>query len=73
MEKLYQILADCCPEIDFKTENSLVSGEILDSIDLISIISDIEEGFDVSIDMEEVTPENFDSAEAIWQLIQRIK
>ncbi len=72
MEKLYEILTSCCPEIDFKQETALVTDKIIDSIDLVSIISDIEDEFGINIEMSEIAPENFDSAEAIWALIQRL-
>ena len=73
MEELLEVLANCCPAVDFRTETRLVSDKIIDSVDLVSIISDIEDAFDVSIDMEAITPENFDSAESIWALIQSLK
>lgn len=73
MEKLYEILESCCPTVDFKNETGLVSNKKIDSMDLISVISDIEEEFDISIDMDKIEPENFDSAEAIWNLIQSLK
>lgn len=73
MEKLYELLENCCPAIDFKTETQLVTNKVIDSVDLISIISDIEEEFDVSIEMDQIEPANFDSAQAIWDLIQSLK
>lgn len=73
MEKLYELLENCCPAIDFKTETRLVTNKVIDSVDLISIISDIEEEFDVSIEMDQIEPANFDSAQAMWELIQSLK
>lgn len=72
MDKLYEILSACCPTVDFKTQKELISGKIIDSIDLVSIISDIEEEFDISIDITEIDAENFDSAESIWKLIESL-
>lgn len=73
MEKLCELLENCCPAIDFKTETRLVTNKVIDSVDLISIISDIEEEFDVSIEMDQIEPANFDSAQAMWELIQSLK
>ncbi|MDO4475250.1 MAG: acyl carrier protein [Lachnospiraceae bacterium] len=73
MDKLLEILAENCPTVDFDVEKELITAKVIDSIDLVSIISDIEDAFDISIDMEEIEPENFDSVEAIWALIQKLQ
>lgn len=73
MDKLFEILQNCCPTVDFKTEKNLITGKVIDSIDLVSIISDIEDEFDISIEMEQIEPENFDDVDAIWKLIQKLK
>ena len=73
MEKLLEILKNCCPTVDFENEKQLVSGKVIDSMDLVAIISDIEDEFDVSIDIVDIDPVNFDSVEAIWALIQSLK
>ena len=73
MDKLFEILQNCCPTVDFKTEKNLITGKVIDSIDLVSIISDIEDEVDISIEMEQIEPENFDDVDAIWKLIQKLK
>lgn len=73
MEKLMSLLSNCCPTVDFQTEKDLVSGKVIDSMDLIAIISDIEEEYGISIEMDKIEPENFDSVDAIWELINSIK
>ena len=70
MEELLEILGDLHPEVDFTTETGLVTGCILDSFDIVSLISEINEEFDVAISAAELTPENFDSAETIYELIK---
>ena len=70
MEELFTILSDLHPEVDFTTEKGLVTGGILDSFDIVSLISEINEEFDVTIGAAELTPENFDSAETIYALIR---
>ncbi len=73
MEKLFELLENCCPTVDFKTEKELVSGKVIDSVDLVSIISDIEDEFGVNIDIAEIDPSNFDSAEQMWALIESLR
>ncbi len=73
MEKLLEILSNCCPTVDFEKEKKLVTDKIIDSVDLVSIISDIEDEFDISIEMDNIDEENFDSVEAIWKLIESLQ
>ena len=73
MEKLYELLEECCPGIDFRSQRSLIDDKLIDSMDLIAIISDIEDAFSVSIGMDQIEPKNFNSAEAIWELIESLK
>ncbi len=70
MDELYEILENNRPEIEFREERALFSGGILDSFDVVNIVSDIIDVFDVTIHADEVNAENFDSAEALWELIQ---
>ncbi len=73
MEKLKQILKDINPDVDYDTETELVDGDFLDSLDVMSIVMAITDEFDVEIDPEEITAENFNSAKNIWDLIKRSK
>ena len=70
MDKLLEILKECCPDIDFTEEKKLITDKRIDAMDLVDIISEIESEFDVTISMEELRPENFDSAEKMWELIR---
>ncbi len=72
MDKLKEVLSACCPNIDFENEKGLVSKKVIDSVDLVTLVSDIEDEFDITIPMEELVPENFDSLEAIWEMVQRL-
>ncbi len=72
MERLMEVLAECCPDVDFESEKELITGKVIDSVDLVAVVSDIEDEFDISIPMEELVPENFDSIEAIWEMVQRL-
>ena len=73
MDKLLEILKEIRPDVDFENETELIDEGILDSFDVVSIISEIDDAFGVQIRINELDPENFNSAEAIWSLIQKLK
>ena len=72
MEQLLQILIQMHPEVDFASETDLIGNEILDSLDIVTLITEINSAFDVSIPAEEILPENFCTVEAIYALITRL-
>ena len=72
MEKLLEILKKMHADVDFGVEEDLIGEGILDSLDIVTLITEINLTFDVSIPAEEVVPENFDSAASIWALIERL-
>ncbi len=72
MEKLIEILTDLHPDVDFATEEGLVDNGILDSLDIVTLITEINDKFDVSIPAEEIVPENFNSAAALMELIEKL-
>ena len=73
MEQLLEILKGIRPDVDFENEKELIDDGILDSFDGVSIISEIDNEFGVQIRITELDPDNFNSAEAIWKLIQEMK
>lgn len=73
MEKLLEILQRVRPDVDFKNETLLIDDGILDSIDVVSIISELDDEFGVQVRINELIPDNFNSVEAIWNLIQNLK
>jgi len=73
MEQLLALLGEVRPDVDFAAEKKLVTDDVLDSFDIIAIVSDICITFDVEINVTDLEPENFDSAEAIWSLIQQLQ
>ncbi len=72
MDKLLTILQDLHPDIDFETRKDLIDGCILDSFDIVTLISEIDHEFDVQIPAEEIMPDNFNSAAALYTLITRL-
>ena len=73
MEKLLEILQRVRPDVDFKNETLLIDDGILDSMDVVSIISELDDEFGVQVRINELIPDNFNSVEAIWNLIQNSK
>jgi acyl carrier protein len=72
MERLLQILNSLHPEVDFKNETDLVEGGFLDAFDIITLIQEISEVYDVDIDLEYAESENFNSVDAIADLLKRL-
>lgn len=72
MEKLIEILNELHDDVDFENENALVDDGILDSLDIVTLVTEIDSEFDVRIPPEEIVPENFNSAAALWELIQKL-
>ena len=72
-EELLQILTEAVPGVDFEAEIALVDDEILESLDIVTIVSEIKDVFDVEITVDDLVPENFNSVEAILALIQARK
>ena len=71
MEKLLKILEEQRPDVDFNKEQKLIDHSILDSFDIISIVGEINDVFDININASDLKNENFNSANAIWALIQK--
>lgn len=68
-----EILEEICPDVDFETEKALVDDKILSSFSILSIISEISDAFEVTLTPAEIIPANFNSAEALWDMICRLK
>lgn len=72
-QELMEILEETRPYIDFENETALIDKEMLDSFDIISIVSEINEAFDISINVNDLLPENFNSVDAILALIAKLQ
>ena len=73
MEELLEILQSLHADVDYETEDKLIDDMILDSFDIVTLVSEISEKFDVDISAEHLIPENFNSAEAIYNLIKELE
>lgn len=72
-EKILNILKAARKDVDFETATALIDDGILDSFDIISIVSDLNDEFDVDITADELEPENFNSVDAIVELIKSLQ
>jgi acyl carrier protein len=73
MDELLEILEDLAPEVDFENSEDLIDSHKLDSLTIITLISDIEDEFDITIPTVEIVPKNFNSAGAMMALIERLQ
>ena len=73
MEKLTQILTNLRPDIEFNENERLIDDGILDSFDIIMLVGELNEGFDIEIGVEHLLPENFNSAKAMENLIIKLQ
>ena len=69
-EQLLKILTDCCPDVDFEREQALIDDGLLESLDIVTIVSDIMFVFGVEISVDDLLPENFNSVDAMLELIR---
>ena len=72
MEKLIAILSSLHPDVDFESNDSLIDDGILDSLDIVTLVSELCEAFDVIIPAQMLLPDHFNSAAAIWEMIQML-
>ena len=71
-EKILEILSGIRPDIDFENETELMDGGLLDSFDIVSIISDLNDAFDISIRITELKAENFNTLDAMVKLVEKL-
>lgn len=73
MEELLELLQEINANVDFTKETAIIDDEIIDSIDLTGLIAEIEETFDIEIGMNDIVPENFNTVDAMWAMIERLQ
>jgi len=72
MEKIMEILKGLRPDVDFTVEKELIDGGILSSFDILNLIEELSDAYDIDIETDDIVPDNFNSAEGIYDLIQRV-
>ena len=70
-EQIIEILTEICPGVDFEQETSLIDDGLIDSLDIVAVVTDLMDTFDVQLGVDDLTPEDFNSVDAICQLIER--
>lgn len=73
MEKLMEILEELRPDVDFETEDSLVDGGVLDSFDIVALVGELNDEFDIEVKPSDLVPGNFNSAKAIYALVEKLQ
>ena len=73
MDKLIELLKSIRPDVDFTMEDALIDDEILSSFDIIAMVSEINVEYGIEIQVDDLLPENFNSAEAILELIEKMQ
>lgn len=73
MEKLLEILKSIRSDVDFENETKLIDDNILDSFDIVSIVGELCDVYDITITAEDLEPENFNSAAAILSLVEKLQ
>ncbi|MCR4924849.1 MAG: acyl carrier protein [Clostridiales bacterium] len=73
MDELIEILEDIQPDADYENCTTLIDDHILGSLQIISLVAELEDAFDVTVPTVEIKPENFNSAKAIWAMVQRLQ
>ena len=72
MERLLNLLKKIKPEIEFEGNEHLIDNEELDSLSIVEVVSAIDDEFDIEIGVNDIIPENFNSVEAMWKLIEKL-
>ena len=72
MDEILEILEGINPDIDFETCDTLVDDGILASLDIVSVIAELSDALDITIPARDIVPENFNSAEAMYAMVQRL-
>lgn len=73
MEKLIEILKEIREDVDYTTCTTLIDDGIFDSFDIIQTINELNEAFEIEILATEIIPENFNSAQTLWDMICRLR
>ena len=73
MDTLMEILEDVQPDVDFESCDTLIDDGLLDSFAILSIVSELEDQFEISVSPADIIPENFNSAQALWAMVQRLQ
>ncbi len=71
-EKILEILIDINSDNDYETETALIDDGLLDSFDIVSLVSELNSTFDINITVVDLVPENFNTLSAMTALVERL-
>lgn len=72
MDRLMEILEELRPDVDFENEEALIDDGILDSFDIVALVGELNEEYDIEIKPSDLIPVNFNSAKAIYALVEKL-
>ena len=72
-DTVLDILGEIRPDVDFESETELIDEGILESLDIVAIVGEFNEEFDIDISVDDLLPENFNSVDAMVQLIEELQ
>ena len=72
MDEIIEILSDVVPDVDFENCTTLIDDSILESLDIVSIIAELSDAYDITIPAREIVAENFNSAAALLDMVNRL-
>ncbi|MBR3267124.1 MAG: acyl carrier protein [Oscillospiraceae bacterium] len=73
MSTIIEILQDLHEDVDFESETKLIDNKILDSFDIVTLISELSNEFDITIPADKIIPENFNSAQALANMVEELE
>ncbi len=73
MDEILEILNDIDDGVDYRNQAHLIDDHILESLAIITLVSELEDAFDIEIDAANMVPENFNSVQAMWNMVQRLQ
>ena len=73
MEKILAILKEIDPTIDYEHVDDLIDGKVLDSLQIVTLVTEISQAFDITISPKYLEPKYFNSVDAIWEMVQDIQ
>lgn len=72
-DRVIEILEDIRPDVDFEAENKLIYDDILDSFDIIAIVQEFNEEYDININPDDLEAENFNDVKSMVKLIHKLQ
>ncbi len=73
MDELMEILNELRPDVDFENETALITDGVLDSFDIVALVGELNDAFDIEIKPNNLVPDNFNSAKAIYALVEKLQ